>query len=120
MDDVVDPALRERLRALAPDDLDALLICAVPRHPDPELLAALAAPLSVAALNARLATLLPLLPTLLEESGSPAGHRIVPTQRQQIVAVARDQRLRGGVPCMSVPPITARATSMVPRGRKSG
>ena len=66
MVDAADPALLERLRALAPPDLDALLICAVPRYPDPELLAALAAPLSLAALTVRLATLRPLLPTLLE------------------------------------------------------
>ena len=30
MDDTADPALLERLRALAPDDLDASLICAAP------------------------------------------------------------------------------------------
>jgi len=93
MDDTADPALLKRLRALAPDDLDALLICAMPRNPDPELLAALAAPLSLAALNARLATLLPLLPTLLEASESPAGHRIVPIQREQLVAVVRELAL---------------------------
>lgn len=93
MDDTADPVLLVRLRALAPDDLDALLICAVPRHPDSKLLAALAAPLSVAALNARLATLRPLLPTLLEAFESPARHRIVPTQRQQVVAVVRELAL---------------------------
>ena len=93
MDDTADPALLERLRALAPHDLDALLICAVPRHPDPELLAALAAPLSVAALTARLGILRRLLPTLLEASDSPAGHRIVLARRQEVVAVVRELAL---------------------------
>lgn len=81
----LDRPIDAALRALPPETLEALLLCAIPRRSTPELQDALSGE-PVGESSDRLWTAHAALPGVLEEQEDPPGYRIAPDARPALLA----------------------------------